>query len=47
MPCVECETRDEDRGHGGVVGEIHYRENGETYYTCLSCLIEELESRIE
>lgn len=42
MPCVECETRDEDRGHSGVVWRIHYEENGETYYTCLSCLIDEL-----
>lgn len=42
MPCIHCETRDEDRGHAGAVAKIHYREDGETYYTCLNCLIEEL-----
>jgi hypothetical protein len=40
MPCVECGTRDEDRGHGGVVATIHRREDGETYYTCLNCAVD-------
>lgn len=47
MPCVECETRDGGRRHGGVVGEIHYREDGETYYTCLSCMIAEMERNLD
>jgi hypothetical protein len=42
MPCVECETRDKERAHGGIVGKIHYRKDGETYYTCLNCMIEKL-----
>lgn len=47
MPCVECETRDEDRGHGGAVFEIHYEFGGETWYTCLSCALDEMSDRLD